>query len=208
MTYFLPDMFRLKANLGSTCILTSIFGHFWPMRVPVRLTFAKVCVEFSPVVCSWLVTQGIFRCRNDLSCFSFSFQHSIRPASERKESTESNQFSFKENKRRQSVLSCDKCVLQQSQRGDATEETCVLLIWQGQCSSLIHGFDRNVSGSLETVLDNVDSKMVASICVIRNTGRVLAYDFIFLPDRFLLQANLYCSVFFVVDKLRNISMQK
>ena len=111
---FLPDRLCLQANIGSTCQLTSIFGHFWPMRVPVRLNFAKVCFNFSVVVCTWLVSQGIFPCRNDLSCFSFSFQHSIRPASECKESTESNQFSFEENKRRQIVTSCDKCVLQQS----------------------------------------------------------------------------------------------
>ena len=75
----------------------------------VRLNFAKVCFDFSAVVCSWIVW-----CRNDLSCFSFSFQHSVRPASECKESTEFDQFSFEENKRSQIVTSCDKCVLEQS----------------------------------------------------------------------------------------------
>ena len=93
---FLPDRFVLEANLGSTCQLISIFGHFWPMRVPVCLNFAKVCSKFSTAAWSWLVIQGIFRCRNDLGYFSFSFQDRIRLASERKVSTESDQFSFKE----------------------------------------------------------------------------------------------------------------
>ena len=80
--HFLMDRFSLQANLGSTWQLTSILGHFWPMRVPVRLNFAKVCLNFSAAVCSWLVSRGIFRCRNDLGCFSFSFQHRIRQESE------------------------------------------------------------------------------------------------------------------------------
>ncbi|KAK2564887.1 T-cell acute lymphocytic leukemia protein 1 [Acropora cervicornis] len=37
----LPDRFLFEANLGSTCQLTSIVGHFWPMRVPVCLNLAK-----------------------------------------------------------------------------------------------------------------------------------------------------------------------
>ena len=115
----LPDRFLLEANLGSTCQLTSIVGHSWPMRVPVCLNFAKVSSTFCVAVCSWLVAQGIFWCRNDLSCFSFSFQHRMRLASEWKVSTGSNQFCFKEKQRRQSVTSCEKCVLQQSQ----SEET-------------------------------------------------------------------------------------
>jgi len=65
----------------------------------VRLNFGKVSFNFSAAVCSWLVTRGIFRCRNDLGCFSFSFKHRIRQESERKVSTESDQFSFKEKKR-------------------------------------------------------------------------------------------------------------
>ena len=110
------DRFSLQANLGSTRQLTSILGHFWPMRVPVRLNFAKVCLNFSAAVCSWLVSRGIFRCRNDLGCFSFSFQHRIRQERECKVSTESDQFSFKDKKRRQSVTSCNTCVLKQGHR--------------------------------------------------------------------------------------------
>jgi len=51
--------------------LTSIVGHSWPMKVPVCLNFAKVCSNVCAAVCSWLVTEGIFWCRNDRSCLSF-----------------------------------------------------------------------------------------------------------------------------------------
>ena len=44
--------------------------------------------------------------------------------------------------------------------------------------------------SIETVIDSSDRAIVAGIWVIRNIGRVLAYDFLLLPDRFCLQANL------------------
>ena len=46
----LPDRFLLEANLGSTCQLTSIVGHSWPMRVPVCLNFAKVSSTFCVAV--------------------------------------------------------------------------------------------------------------------------------------------------------------
>ncbi|KAK2564885.1 hypothetical protein P5673_011587 [Acropora cervicornis] len=39
--FIYKDRFVLEANLGSTCQLISIFGHFWPMRVRVCLNFAK-----------------------------------------------------------------------------------------------------------------------------------------------------------------------
>ncbi|XP_074606000.1 uncharacterized protein LOC141859024 isoform X3 [Acropora palmata] len=37
----IKESFLLHVNPESTWLLTSIFGHFWPMRVPVRLNFAK-----------------------------------------------------------------------------------------------------------------------------------------------------------------------
>ena len=127
--FFFPDRFLFHANLGSTCQLNSIFGHFWPMTVPLCLNFAKVCFNFSAAVFLLLVTQGIFRCKNDLGCFSFSFQQRIRQASERKVSTESDQFSFKEEKREAECnILRQMCVSGKSWRGDATKEICVLLI--------------------------------------------------------------------------------
>ena len=51
------------------------------MHLDAKLLLAKVCFNFLPAFCSWLVTHGRFGCRNDLSCFSFSFQHRIRQAS-------------------------------------------------------------------------------------------------------------------------------
>ena len=94
--FFFPHRFLLHVNVESTWLLTSIFGHFWPMRVPVRLNFAKVCFNISAEFCSWLGTRERFGCTNDLKCFSSSFQQRIRQESERKVSTESNQFSLKE----------------------------------------------------------------------------------------------------------------
>ena len=46
----------------------------------MRLNFTKVCFNFA-AFCSWLVTRGPFGFRNDLSCFSFSFQLRTRQAS-------------------------------------------------------------------------------------------------------------------------------
>ena len=57
MTSFFVNRFCLQANRGSTCELTSILGHFWPMRVPVHLNFAKVCVNFSAAVCLFVVSN-------------------------------------------------------------------------------------------------------------------------------------------------------
>ena len=111
MTSCFARQFCLQVDLGSTCQLTSIFGHVWPTRVPVSLNF-EVRFNYSSAF-SWLIKEGVIECRNDLSCFSFSFQHRIRQENERKVSTDSYQFSFKENKRRQSVTSCNKFVLQQ-----------------------------------------------------------------------------------------------
>ena len=80
--------------------LTWILVHYWPMRVPVRLNFTKVCLNFFMAFCSWLVTGWRFGCKYALSCFSFLFQQRIRQASERNVSTKSDQFSFKEKKGR------------------------------------------------------------------------------------------------------------
>ena len=100
MTSFLAEqvLFASKSRIQ----LTSIFGHFWPMRVPVRLNFTKVCVNFA-AFCSWLVTRGTFR--NDLSCFSLSFQLRTRQASgnARYALNPTNQFPSKKKKRRQSL---------------------------------------------------------------------------------------------------------
>ena len=45
------------------------------------------------------VNEGTFECRNDLSCFSFSFQQRIRQGNKRKVFTKSDQFSFKEKEK-------------------------------------------------------------------------------------------------------------
>ena len=68
------------------------------MRVPGGLHLAEVRFNY----CSFfggLINEGTFECRNDLSCFSFSFQQRIRQASKRKVSTKSDQFSFKEKEK-------------------------------------------------------------------------------------------------------------
>ena len=70
------------------------------------------------------------------------------------------------------------CLAAKSWLGDATEEICFPLILKALCISILHRFDINVLCSHETVIDNSDSAIVASIWVIRKIGRVLAYDFI------------------------------
>jgi len=70
------------------------------------------------------------------------------------------------------------CFAAKSWLGDATEEICFPLILKALCISILHRFDINVLRSHETVIDNSDSAIVASIWVMRKIGRVLAYDFI------------------------------
>ena len=77
------------------------------------------------------------------------------------------------------------CFLGKSWQGPLTKESCLVLIWKWYCILILHQFDWNVFCSLETVIDNSDSAIVASMWVKRNIGRLLTYDFIFCQTGFL-----------------------
>ena len=144
--------FAIKVSFArkSRIQLTWILVHYWPMRVPVRLNFAKVCLNFFITFCSWLVTGWRFGCRYDLSFFSSLFHQRIRQESERKVSTESDQFSFKEkNKGAEFNILQKMCFSGKSWRGYVTKESCLVLIWYGCCILNLHQFHCNILCSLE-----------------------------------------------------------
>ena len=97
-SFFFPDRFCLQANLGYTCQLTSIFRTLlaneclWALTLP---RYVSTTLRFY----SWMINEGTFQCRNDLGCYSFSFQQRVREASKSKVSTDSEQFFFKEKKK-------------------------------------------------------------------------------------------------------------
>ena len=155
--------------------------------------------------------------------FLFSFQHRIRQASECKVSTESNQFSFKEKKRRQSVTPCNTCVLKQGHGAEMRRKRLACCY-----------FDRANAFHLFTDLIEMSFAPLKLRSIIVRAQLLQAYGWYATPDECCLRLNFFARQvyfprtsriqflmdlmykgmfqllfdFIVVDKLRKILKEK